>query len=62
MSDSDYILPRKVNDPNTGDLKTSKDFQRLQEQQFIYDTLKRKREIEAEKNRRERIKKQKTVI
>tara|TARA_R100001086_G_scaffold138141_1_gene72282 strand:- start:2240 stop:2473 length:234 start_codon:yes stop_codon:yes gene_type:complete len=77
MSDSDYIRPRKVNDPNTGDLKggqgtppqkrdpfarPSKDFQTLQEQQFIYETLKRQREIKEEKNRREKIRKQRTVI
>lgn len=69
MSDSDYIRPRKVNDPNTGDLKKrdpfarpSKDFQTLQEQQFIYETLKRQQEIKEEKERRERIEKQKTVI
>jgi len=60
MSDSDYIRPRKVNDPNMGDLK--KDFQRLMEEQFVYETLKRKREIEAEKNRRKQIERQKTVI
>ena len=60
MSDSDYIPPRKVNDPNIGDLK--KDFQRLMEEQFVYETLERKREIEAEKNRRKQIQRQKTVI
>ena len=60
MSDSDYIGPRKVNDPNVGDLK--KDFQRLMEEQFVYETLKRQREIEAEKNRRKQIQRQKTVI